>query len=63
MHNNNILLESETDQAYRDYACASAQVFVHLAKGDRVWVSTTWASNMFSNVLRKPSFAGAFIRE
>jgi len=63
VRNGQNILTSQTNSPTIDAACASAQVFQYLSKGDQVWVKTSWDSYFVRDgSYRDFSFAGVFIR-
>jgi len=61
VYNNNMVLRSSTSSSYNQ--CASAQIYLHLSKGDQVWVKlTSTAGSIYSyHDSGTTNFAGALI--
>jgi len=57
VHNNQEVLASV---GYPN-ACSSAQIFVHMSRGDQMWVKTTASSFLYADSTRQTSFSGALM--
>jgi len=60
VHNTQIVLASEANTP--SGSCSSAQIFVHMSKGDLMWVKATSTTYLFyDNPYRHTSFSGALM--
>jgi len=62
VHNALIVLASEANTRSTSASCSSAQIFVHMSKGDLMWVKATSSTYLFyDNPYRHTSFSGALM--